>query len=176
MTSPQSVLRRFATGFHPRNSELLVYGSFALGAFLMLVSFTSGFIVFFPLGIVCLASTFYFQPFLDTKSAQLGADSRGIYIRGLGHIPWTSVEDFRIVRVAVRSVEVARLQLKLREDWRSTVSCPKYVPYQERLMFRIWRHRNENFIEVRLEHLDQSAFKIDEAITEIWQNRPTSMK
>ena len=175
MASPRSVLRRFATGYHSRNSELLVYGGFAVGAFLLVISYTSGYYLLLPFALMAFASTFYFQPFLDTENAQLGADSRGIYIRGLGHIPWNCVEGFRVSRTSIRSIEKASLQIKLKSDWEQRLKCKEEIPFSRNMMFKIWSKKPDNLIEVRLEHLIAASNQIEDSLTEIWKNRPISV-
>ncbi len=171
MTSPQSVLRRFTTRFHSRNSELLVYCSFALGCFCLLIGYTSSIPSFFLISVVCFVATFYYQPFLDTETAQLGADTRGIYIRGLGHIPWFCIEAFRVQRISVRLVENAVLQVKLKDDWQEHITCKDHIPLAQRFMYRTWKKRpTSKILEVRLEHFLETPSEIDESFNEIWSN------
>ncbi len=172
MTAPQSVLRRFATRFHPRSGELFVYGSFFCGALSFFLFFQTGNLVIVPFSLCCFFATFYFQPFLDTESAQIGADTSGIYVRKLGHIPWSVIEAFRVQRIAVRNVERAALQIKLKDDWQSALDCLNQISIYDRFTYKIWKKRKNNLLEVRLEHMRENTRVIEESITEIWQNSP----
>ncbi len=176
MTAPQSVLRRFSIPFHPRTAELSVYGGFAAGAFSLLMLYTSGNLFFLVLAMAGLLSAYYFYPILDTKSTQLGADTRGIYIRHLGYIPWFMVKSFHVQRIAVRSVEKARLQIKLRANWRQALQMDKSIPVTNRFMYRIWKTKSEDMLDIKLEHLNDSSRKIEDAFIEIWENRPVAKK
>ncbi len=176
MTAPQSVLRRYTAHFHPRSGELFVYGSFSCGALSLFLFFNSGNLVFLPFFSACLFMTFYFQPFLDTENAQIGADTTGIYVRKLGHIPWSTIEAFRVQRIAVRSVERASLQIKLRDNWQNHINCVNPFPAYDRFTYKIWKKKNNNIIEIRLEHMKEDTRIIENSITEIWQNRPVSQK
>lgn len=172
MTAPQSVLRRFTTRFHPRSGELFVYGSFFGGALSVFLFFQSGNLLIIPFSLSCFLMTFYFQPFLDTESPQIGADTSGIYVRKLGHIPWSVIEAFRVQRVAVRNVERACLQIKLKDGWQNAINCLNKVPVHDRYTYRIWKKNRNNIIEVRLEHMLESSLVIEASIAEIWQNSP----
>ena len=176
MTAPQSVLRRYITRYHPRSGELLVYGGFAAGCFAAFLIYMTGNPFFIPGVILGLLSAFYYHPFLDTDSAQIGVDTRGIYIRKLGHLPWAAISAFRVRRIAVRSVERVSLQIKLSDDWQSHIQCKTDIPFTEAYSYKCWKKRKDNILEVRLEHMQERPNQIEKSILEIWQNRPVSSK
>lgn len=175
MTAPQSVLRRFSIPFHPRTGELFVYGGFAAGAFTLLMSFTTGNPFFLLVAVASLFGAYYFYPLIDTRSPQIGADTRGLYVRNLGYIPWFMVKSFHIQRIAVRSVEKASMKIHLNDRWKSFLQRDTSIPTTHKLMYRIWKTKGDDMLDINLQHLKDNSRKIESAFMEIWENRPDAV-
>lgn len=158
---------RFATGFSSLTGELFVYGALFMAGICVLAVLLRGQPGFFAGALAGLMSAFYFYPFIDTKNAQLGADARGLYVGGLGMIGWRAIEDFQIVRTAVRTVEKAELRVRLNTPLQEALVMQDEVSWWRRLMARNWWVKGNDEVTVRLEHLRSTPDEIEAEINRL---------
>lgn len=174
MTNPESdhsneLSDRFATGFNSSTGELFVYGALVVAAVGVAASLIRGEPGFFAASAVGIISAFYFYPFLNTKHAQLGANSRGLYVAGLGLFGWNSIEDILVVHIAVRTVEKSELRVTFNCPIEKALLVPDEVGPWRAFMARHWSVRGDGVLRVRLEHLRASSEQIDSELTRLRQ-------
>lgn len=152
---------QFATGFKKATGELFVYGALFAAGVGVVAALLQGEPGFFVVTLGGLLSAFYFYPFIDTKNAQLGADSRGLYVGGLGVLGWTSIESIEVVRIAVRTVEKAELRITFNRPVTEALLVPDDVGFLRQFMSRQWSLKGDNLLTVQLVHLRNSAETIE---------------
>lgn len=159
-----------ATGYQRQSGEMMVYGGTFFGLFFLLGATMSGEVTLFVLAILMLGAAFYFFPMIRGERAQLRVEARGLYLDGMGWLPWTGIRDVRMFDRAVRTIRNAHLELTLAGPIEDIVRQEdKQDPLRD-MMTKIWtlrRHADASgghHVLVRLEPLKATPEEILAAI------------
>lgn len=162
---------RFATGFKRTTGDVFVFGALFIGALAAGYGLVFGIDGYFIVTAVCLASAWYYSPYLDTKNAQLGADSRGIYVGGLGLIDWAAIENVSLIRQAVRRVERAAVHITLNRPLDQSLLVADKAPWWANLKVRNWSFSRDGVVKVRLEQFKATSNEIEADLMPFWQKQ-----
>lgn len=162
--------RAFAVGYKPHGGDLMVYGGGAMTLVGVLATLVNGQPGFLLASLVGSLSALYFQPTMDLKSPQLGANRSGIYVARLGFIPWSEVAEIRVEHKALRTMRLATLVIGTVRPLREAVTEPDRVPFIRRFTahnarisggkVRVPLHTlsmNPEVVEARLRNLHAAA-------------------
>ena len=159
-----------ASGYQSQSGEMMVYGGTFFGLFLLLGAVMSGAVALYALSLLMLAGAFHFFPMVRTDRVQLRVAPRGLYLDGLGWLPWTAIRDVRMYDRAVRTIRNTHLELKLAAGIAEVVVAEDRQEPLRDLMTRIWsvsRARDGTeaaLVTVKLEPLTASPEEILAAI------------
>ncbi|WP_425062355.1 hypothetical protein [Pyruvatibacter mobilis] len=160
----------FATTYQRQAGEMMVYGGTFFGLFFLLGGVMSSVPGLYLLAIVMLAAAFYFFPMVRTEKAQLKVEPKGLYLDGMGWLPWTGIRNVRIYDRSVRTIRNAHLELTLAAPIEEIViSEDKEDPLRD-LMTKVWSPkrgedgRAATVVVVKLEPLRASPEEILAAI------------
>ena len=128
--------RAFAVGYKPHGGDLMVYGGGAMTVVGVLATVVNGQPGFLLASIVGSLSALYFQPTMDLKSPQLGANRSGLYVARVGFIPWSEITEIHVEHRALRTMRLATLVVGTARPLKEAVSEPDRVPPMRRLMSR----------------------------------------
>ena len=126
------------------------------------------------LALLCLASgvaAYHNFPLIETSRPRILANQYGIFIDGLGGFRWSAIDTINLVPIAVRTLTVHEMQLKLRHplpqslmvDWRS-------LPWYRLIMRLPWKMSHDNVIRLKLDVFDQPPDRIGRTITRMWRH------
>ena len=104
------------------------------------------------IGLLFLMTAYYFYPLTEAQKVRLGAGEHGVFIEGLGIIPWYAIQSIEVSTSFVRTMEVSELKIKLSyslpnaliADWRS-------LPWHRLLMKLPWTMGRHNVVRINLE-------------------------
>jgi len=133
----------FAVGFNRTNGDAMVFGGVFLGGLLVLVSAVAGMPVMALIALAPLAIAFWHYPMLDRRVPQIGANADGLFVERIGYIDWASVRKFELRRTAVRSIQLARLEVSLTRPLADAISGPQIFPVWKKAMMHNWKTRRE---------------------------------
>ena len=124
--------------------------------------------------LLCLATgaaAYHNYPLIETKQPRILANQYGIFIDGLGGFRWSAIDTINLVPIAIRTLTVHEMQLKLRQplpqslmvDWRS-------LPWYRLIMRVPWKMSHDNVIRQKLDVFDQQPDRIGRTITRMWRH------
>ncbi len=148
-----------ATTYQRQSGEMMVYGGTFFGLFALAGGLVSGQPVPLILAALMLGSAFYFFPMIRTERAQLRVEARGLYLDGMGWLPWTSIRDVRMYDKSVRTIRNTQLELQLIGPVKDFVMPDANQGALRAFMTRIWSVKpgadsgNAEMVLVRLEPL-----------------------
>jgi hypothetical protein len=128
--------RGFAVGYRKNSGDMMVYGGGVVTLIGVLATVVNAQPVFMLASLAGTLSAFYFWPTLDARRPQLGADPRGIYVARVGLISWDAIADWRVERRALRTMNLATLEIRLKCPLREALEAAEVVPLAERLTAR----------------------------------------
>ena len=159
-----------ATAYQRQSGEMMVYGGTFFGLFLLLGGIMSGEPTLYILAILLLGSAFYFFPMVRLDKAQMRVEPRGLYLDGMGWLPWTAIRDVRMYDRSVRTIRNAHLELRLAGSVEDVlVAEDKQDPLRD-LMTKVWSvsrapdGTHAGLVTVKLEPLQKSPEEILAAI------------
>ncbi len=173
MTSAQSVpqsMSGYRIGYAKGKGEFRVYVSLALcAAFIAVWIFSNSELLLVPV-LFFGATGYYFFPLIESGKVRLGAGEHGIFIEGLGIIPWRAITNITLSVYFVRTIEVNELNIKLARplpkalvaDWRA-------LPYYRLLMKLPWSMGRDNVVRVNLEPFAAPPQNIVDALNNNWR-------
>ncbi len=130
---------------------------------------SGGHSVLLALGVSAACVSYYFFPLIEGR-ARLGASQYGIFVDGLGLIPWREINDLLLRTYAVRTMDNKELHIQLKRnldtalimDWRRQ-------PIYRLLMKLPWKLEGDNLVRIRLEPFGNDPDEVFEAISRIWR-------
>lgn len=151
----------FTLGYGRGKGTFRVYICLALAAVFGYGWYATGSEIALVVAAFFAATGYYFYPLIETRRIRLGAGEHGVFIEGLGVIPWRAIKDIRLNTYAVRSIEVNELDIELSRrlpkaliaDWRS-------LPYHRLLMKLPWSMTRNNVVRINLEPFAESPDEI----------------
>ncbi len=123
-----SAPQAFAVGYKAHGGDLMVYGGGALTLIGVLATLINGQPGFLIASIIGSLSALYFQPTMDLKAPQLGANAAGLYVARVGFIPWAEVAEIHVERKALRTMRLATLVIATTRPFAEAVSEPERIP------------------------------------------------
>ena len=158
MTSedPESVLSSgYAIGYAPDSGNFRVFGCLGASVVFLLVWLNSGHAGALVVAALAASAAHYYFPLVERKKARLGAGEYGVFLEGLGIIPWHAIQQVRHSSYFVRTMEIDELHIVLSKalpknliaDWRS-------MPWFRLLMKLPWSMTRDNIVKVDLEPFD----------------------
>lgn len=151
----------FSSKFKEGSADTVAKGAIFVSVF-ALVGFGPtliGFAVFF----LCLGIAVYHFPSLLPKRAQLRIDKSGIFLEGLGLIPWSAVAHISVSETFVRTMKFDRVVIDL-EASISKVVKRFDAPYPLRgLMIKCFLTPSDTQISIRTELLSDKVEEIEAA-------------
>ena len=166
----QAMLSRgFAVGYAPGKGAFRVYICLVLAVVLGAVWYLRGGEIALVLAALFVVAGYYFYPLVETGKVRLGAGQYGVFIEGLGIVPWRAIQDIRLSSYAVRTLMVEELEIELATtlpkalmaDWRS-------MPFYRLLMRLPWSMGRDNIVRVKLEPF---AGRGEDIVAAIQRNR-----
>lgn len=159
----------YAVGYAPAKGEFRVYISLVLAAGFVLGYYIRQSEIALLVASLFLIAAYYYYPLVETGKVRLGAGEHGVFIEGFGVIPWRSIGDIRLVKVALRTMQNDELHIQLSRglpdalmaDWRS-------MPYHRLLMRLPWTMGKDNIVRVKLEPF---AGKPEDIVAALKRNR-----
>ncbi|GAB5377005.1 MAG: hypothetical protein AcusKO_34670 [Acuticoccus sp.] len=145
--------RAFAAGYRAHSGDLMVYGGGALTLIGVLATVVQGTPVFLVASLVGTLSALYFQPTIDLKTPQLGANQHGIYLARIGFIPWEEITEIRVEHRALRTMRLATLIVRTGRPLAEAVSEPDRVSVLARFTARNARVSHNGTIRAPLHTL-----------------------
>ena len=168
--SPPSSMTGYRIGYARGKGEFRVYICLALAAVFAGAWMFSGSEILLVLAIFFGAASYYFYPLIETGKMRLGAGEHGIFIEGLGIIPWRAVSAVKQTMYSIRTIDVNELIIQLKgplpkmlmADWRS---LPRY-----RLLMKLpWSMGRDNVIRIKLEPFESTPEEIVDALKRNWR-------
>lgn len=145
--------RAFAVGYRAHSGDLMVYGGGALTLIGVLATVVQGTPVYLLASIVGTLSALYFQPTIDLKTPQLGANQQGLYLARIGFMPWEEIAEIRVERRALRTMNLATLIVRTAHPLAQSVTEPDRVPFLARFTSRNARVSRDGTIRAPLHPL-----------------------
>lgn len=155
----------YAVGYAPEKGRFRVVGSFTLALIFFGIWMYRGHDLALVLFALFAASSYYFFPLVETRKARLGAGQYGMFLEGLGIIPWGAIKDITLNSYYVRTMDIHDLHIALAKsppkamlaDWRS-------LPWPRLLMRLPWSMNQEKLIKVNLEPFGNNPQAIVDAL------------
>ena len=160
----------YRIGYAKGKGEFRVYVCLAFCAVFIGFWIISGSEILFALAIFFGGASYYFYPLIETDKMRLGAGEHGIFIEGLGIIPWRAISSIKQSMYSIRTIDVNELIIQLQgplpkmlmADWRS---LPRY-----RLLMKLpWSMDRDNVVRVKLEPFESSPDEIVDALKRNWR-------
>ena len=164
------IMSGYRIGYAKGKGEFRVYICLVLSAVFFTVWYFSGSEIVLVLALFFGGAGYYFYPLIESGKMRLGAGEHGIFIEGLGIIPWRAIVSITNSMYSIRTIEVNELTIKLAgplpkmlvADWRS---LPRY-----RLLMKLpWSMGRDNIVRVKLEPLDGRPDEIVDALNRNWR-------
>lgn len=131
--------------------------------------FSGGHPLLLVLGVGAACVAYYFYPLVERKP-RIGANQYGIFIDGLGVIPWRAVNDILLRTYAVRTLENKELHIQLNRDIDQALMADwRRLPIYRLLMKLPWSMTHDNIIRIKLEPFRPEPDDIYRAITRVWK-------
>lgn len=152
-TDPESLISEgYAVGYDPESGAFRVFGSLGAAAAFFMIWLMSGHGAALALVALAVAVAYYYFPLVEKKKSRLGAGEYGVFLEGLGIIPWHAIGEVKHATYFVRTMEIDELHLVLTKalpknllaDWRS-------LPWLRLLMKLPWSMTRDNVVKVNLE-------------------------
>lgn len=159
-----------ATTYQRQSGEMMVYGGTFFGLFLLLGGVMSGEPALYILSILLLGAAFHFFPMVQLDRAQMRIEPRGLYLDGMGWLPWTAIRDVRMYNRSVRTIRNAHLELKLAGSVEDVVTSEDKQDALRDLMTKVWSvsrapdGTQAGLVTIKLEPLQKSPEEILAAI------------
>jgi hypothetical protein len=142
----------YAVGYDPESGAFRVFGCLGGAVVLVFLWFISGHPAPLVLATLAAAAGYYYFPLVERKKARLGAGEYGVFLEGLGVIPWHAIGEVKHASYFVRTMKIDELHLVLTKalpknliaDWRS-------LPWFRLLMKLPWSITQDNVVKVTLE-------------------------
>ncbi|NVK35492.1 MAG: hypothetical protein HWE23_13480 [Rhodobacteraceae bacterium] len=129
----------FAVGFSRSSGEALVGGGIFFGLALIGLAALTDTPILNAASLIPIAVALWHYPMVERKDPQLGANAEGVFIERLGFLDWASIQKFSISKTAVRSIELATLEITLSSSLEDAISKPHAFKAWKRLMIKNWR-------------------------------------
>lgn len=133
---PMEPPRAFATGYKPNSGDMMVYGGGAMTIVGVLATVLNAEPAFLLASLAGTGSAFYYTPVLDTRTPQLGASADGIYVARIGIIAWPAVQRLHVRRQALRTMNLAWLEIDLDPALPDALAAAETVPLAQRFTAR----------------------------------------
>ncbi len=160
--------RSFAVGYLKGSGDALVYGALVAAA----LCFAAALLYRNPsplLGApVALYCAYRYYPMVESRRPQLGADSNGLFIDGLGFLNWADIANVELFETSVRSIMLATLRIRLKGPLDDAVARPQRVEAWRSGMTRVWSRRRDaagDRLEVTLHPLSNNPAELAGRIT-----------
>ena len=168
-SSPPS-MTGYRIGYAKGKGEFRVYICMVLSAIFVTAWIFSKSEILLVLAIFFGGASYYFYPLIETGKMRLGAGEHGIFIEGLGIIPWRAIKSISQSMYSIRTIDINELNIKLAgplpkmlvADWRS---MPRY-----RLLMKLpWSMTRDNTVRIKLEPFESTPDEIVAALTRNWR-------
>lgn len=146
----------FAIGYTRSAGEPLVYGGLIIGLICLVISVTGQDPEFALAAVAALAVAYWYYPLVERNSPQLGANSRGLYVAGIGFLDWGSIGKLELFETSVRSLRLYKLKIILNRPVEDAIAERELSRPWRMLMTRNWTRRTAetgDLIEVDLHPL-----------------------
>lgn len=137
-----------------KTGEAMVYGGVTVGVLLTFISFITDVAPVFGLALAAFLVAAFFYPYLDTHVARLAVNADGLFLSGIGLIPWREIEGIAFRTYAVRTLVNPTLLIALSEQPERVVESPDVPRGLRRYMTRLWRPDGPTGLRIPLQTLD----------------------
>ncbi len=140
----------FAAYYDRKTAETMGYAPYFVTAILLLIAVLRGETFFYIAAAVTTLFGVYCGPYLS-KGAPLRMDAKGLHLKGLSVIPWTAIQSVELKTTHVRSIQIAKLAVKLT----GAVQEEARPDALSRLQSRIWRKVAADELRINLSILNE---------------------
>lgn len=156
--------RQFASCFHPRTGESLVTGATFFGGLMIFAGLVRGEPALFGLALIPFAVALHNYPMSRQDLVQLLADEEGLWLDGLGLLPWSEIQRIDYRESYIRNLSNATLEVITMRPWKEVrVKTKGGLPLRG-LMAVSWRNMEAKHVRVRLQGLKENPPEIREAV------------
>ena len=152
-----------------KTGEAMVYGGAAIGALLAFISLVTGIPLVLGLALASFLVAAFFYPYLETHVARLAVNADGLFLSGIGLIPWREIDGVAFRTYAVRSLVNPTLLIALSEPPANIVEDADVPEGLRKYMTRLWRQDGPTGLRVPLQALDVPYQEIVAAIQQFRQ-------
>ena len=152
-----------AVRFDPKGGEMAVYGGALVSAFMLSLAVAWWHIGMLIGSLLCLGIVLYYLPKVLKRPA-LVITEHGLFVDGLGVLPWVVVAHAEMVDKAIRSIRNAEIHLTLTGPLDNVLEPLAQKSIWRNYMYKIWSQPNPGSITFKMEPLWASPDEIFSAI------------
>lgn len=146
-----------------------VYVMVCAGTILLGMSFTRQNAYLFWLGLAAVSFAFYNFPLVETGKPRLGAGQYGMFVEGLGVIPWRSIAKVELEPVLLRGTLYHELHIALARPVDAALVADWRHGRWHRAFMRVpWRARG-NLVMIPLDVFDHPPEDVHRTIVRLWK-------
>lgn len=154
-----------AVRFDPKSGEMAVYGGALVSAFLLSLAVAWWDPAMLIGALICLGGVLYFLPKVMKRPA-LVITEHGLFVDGLGVLPWAVISEAEMVDKAIRSIRNAEIYLTLSGPLATVLEPLAKKTVWRQFMFRVWHEQKPGTLMFKMEPLWASPDEIFAAIKE----------
>ena len=133
-----------------KTGEAMVYGGAAIGALLAFISLVTGMSLVLALALVSFLVAAFFYPYIETHAPQLAVTADGLFLSGIGLIPWREIDGVAFRTYAVRSLVNPTLLIAFSGPPANIVENADFPEGLRKYMTRLWRQDGPTGLRVPL--------------------------
>jgi hypothetical protein len=146
-----------------------VYVLVVVGTIMLASSIMHHNIFIFALGLAAAFFSFYNFPLLETGKPRLGAGQYGMFVEGLGVIPWRSIAKIDLEPVMLRGMLYHELHVTLARPLSSALVADWRHGRWHRTLMRVPWSQHDNLIRIPLDVFDHEPQDIYRSFDRLWR-------
>lgn len=158
-------MRQDAVGFHYRKGigETMVYGPLFIAVVLALGGLSRGLPFLFWASPIALGFTLFHLPMIKKDHPPLIAEARGLYVSGLGLLPWSAIRAAAYRERRLRSLRIGQIVVSLvgAPDVSLTKADP--APFWRRWQTKVWQVEDRDLV-LDLRSIEGDPMEVYQAI------------
>ncbi len=148
---PEQPLRIF---FNPDSGRAVVYGAGAIAFFMILYGFINTDAFLMLTSLVPMAVSAYHLPAMHNEKPQIEVFDQGLYLDGLGVIPWEAVVDIEILDPESGETTIPELIVETRDSIEAVIDPQRGLTLMRTFQIMVWRLEELNLLRVKLHQLN----------------------
>ncbi|NWG46336.1 MAG: hypothetical protein HXY25_07280 [Alphaproteobacteria bacterium] len=154
---------RTSFAFDRKEGETLVMGGTALAIIAAFIFLLTGHVAVAVFGVASALVALHYRPMIDQKKPQVATFEDGLFVDGLGLLPWQDIAQARVVHSWLRAIRMTECRIETRRPVRDVVR-PQTNGLFRMLQTRIWTQPAPDRLTLKLTAVKGAADGLEDAL------------